>query len=364
METHGDAMRRTMVWLLSLIALILSGWALQAMGGVLVPVVLGVFVTLLVYPVDRWLVDALPKKLYWLGHVGAMLVVIATGVLFIAALMLAAQQTVAQAPFSQEDLTGLLDKLSVPTEADSDAKATPLREAASGLIDSAAGWASAFATGALGAMGAVVSGAVIVLFFTLLLLLETPHWGDKISEIVTRSTQQDTRDVLNRIAAQMRRYLLTRAAVGLATGVLYAAWVALFGLDLLIVWFLLAFLLNFIPTFGSLVAGAIPAIYAFTQLEFWPAFAVGAGLFVIEQVMGNFVDPRVQGRQLSISPLIILLSLLFWGWIWGIAGAILAVPITISMLICFAYVPKLRPAALLLSNEHSFDALDRMVGDC
>ncbi len=363
METHGGVMRHTIIWLLSLIALILAGWAMKAMSGFLVPVVLGVFVTLLVYPVDRRLVDALPKKLNWLGHVGAMLVVVATGVLFVAALMLAAQQTVAQAPFSQEDLTSLLDTLPVPTETGSDAEANPLRQVATSLIESAAGWASSFATGALGAMGSVISGAVIVLFFTLLLLLETPHLGDKISEIVSRSTQQETRDALNQIAAQMRRYLLTRAAVGLATAVLYVAWVALFGLDLLVVWFLVAFLLNFIPTFGSLVAGTLPAIYAFTQLEFWPAFAVGAGLFVIEQVMGNFVDPRVQGRRLSISPLIILLSLLFWGWIWGIAGAILAVPITIAMLICFAYIPVLRPAALLLSNERSFDALDQMVGD-
>ena len=102
-------------------------------------------------------------------------------------------------------------------------------------------------------------------------------------------------------------------------------------------------------------------IYAFVQKDLGTTLAVGAGIFVIEQVMGNYVDPRVQGRQVSLSSLVILIALLVWGWVWGIAGAILAVPITMAAMIICAHVQPLRPFALMLSNSTDMDALDRQV---
>ena len=161
------------------------------------------------------------------------------------------------------------------------------------------------------------------------------------------------------IAVRLRRYLLARAILGLITALLYAAWLWIFSVDLLVVWALLAFLLNFIPTLGSLIAGALPVLYAFVQKDAGTALAVGAGIFVIEQVMGNYVDPRVQGRQVSLSSLVVLITLLVWGWMWGVAGAILAVPITIAAMIICAHIPRLRPFALMLSNAADMEGLDR-----
>lgn len=83
-----------------------------------------------------------------------------------------------------------------------------------------------------------------------------------------------------------------------------------------------------------------------------------AGLLMIEQIMGNYVDPRLLGRRLAISPLMILISLLVWSWIWGIAGAVLAVPMTVLLIVTFVRVPPLRPIALLLSNDLDMRRLD------
>jgi AI-2 transport protein TqsA len=87
------------------------------------------------------------------------------------------------------------------------------------------------------------------------------------------------------------------------------------------------------------------------------ALISAGGLFIIEQTMGNIVEPRVQGRRLSISPLVVLVALLVWGWIWGVVGTLIAVPITVLMIIAFAHIPALRPIALLLSDAESMEGL-------
>lgn len=155
-------------------------------------------------------------------------------------------------------------------------------------------------------------------------------------------------------------YLLVRLVLGLLTAMLYVGWLWLFGLDLLLVWGLLTVMLNFLPTIGSLISGILPVLYAFVTKDPWTAVIIGAGILLIEQVMGNYVDPVVQGRQISLSPLVVLVVLMFWGWIWGIAGAVLAVPITITLLVFAAHVRGLRGLALLISNETDLEGVDRI----
>jgi AI-2 transport protein TqsA len=122
------------------------------------------------------------------------------------------------------------------------------------------------------------------------------------------------------------------------------------------------FLLSFIPNLGSIISGVLPTIYAFLTKDIGTAIAVGAGLTVIEQVIGNYVDPRLQGRQISISPAVIFAGLLLFAWIWGVPGALLSTPVLIAAVIAFARVEALRPAALLLSNTRSYGELDEVVG--
>ncbi|MGB3244573.1 MAG: AI-2E family transporter [Sulfitobacter sp.] len=346
------------------ITLILIGWALHAMGSILVPLVFGAFVALLVYPVDHAVSQILPRQLGWVGHIAAMLIVVLVGASFLGALVLAAQQTAEQAPFSQDDLSRFFAMFTPDTAAQEGEEAGQLEPLASmftTMTETAAGWASGLAGSMVGATGTLLTSAVLIFFVTLLALLEAPKWRDQVSNVFDRDAARNSCEVMGKIAGRLRRYLLIRTALGLATSALYGVWLWWFDIDLLIVWMLLAFLLNFIPTFGSLVSGILPVAYAFTQLETGPAFVVGTGIFMIEQVMGNFVDPRVQGQQLSISPMVILIALLFWGWIWGIAGAVLAVPLMITILIFLLHVPMLDPLALFISNARSLEELKRIM---
>ncbi len=151
---------------------------------------------------------------------------------------------------------------------------------------------------------------------------------------------------------------MVRTILGAITGTLYGLWTWAFGLEFAIVWGLLGFLLNYVPTLGSIVAGTLPVLFAFFTKDIGTALIIAAGLLVIEQVMGNFVDPRLQGKQLSLSPLVVLFSLLVWGWIWGIPGALLAVPLTVLITIVFAHAAGLRKIALVLSDETDMAGLD------
>lgn len=149
-----------------------------------------------------------------------------------------------------------------------------------------------------------------------------------------------------------------RVVLGLATSALYCAWLWLFDVDLIVVWALVSFLLNFIPTIGSIVAGSVIVLYTFITRDLGTAAAVGAGILVIEQIMGNYVDPKLAGRSIALSPLVVMVALIFWGWVWGIAGALLAVPMTTVLVVIGAHIPATRPLALLLTDRTSMKGLD------
>ncbi len=362
----------------------------------MVPVVFSLFLALLVAPLDRGVAQRAPGKLSWLGHaaaIGAILAVLLTSMWLI---WMAAQQVVDRFPFSESEQflpwlgaeapdgaggsgadaaggsgasPGPVEN-GVPADLVSDAPASisqglvdRFHETVLGAGGSLAGrlvdWASSIATQVLGAAGAMLGAGVIILFLTLIMLIEASTWRDKIVTVLGAEKRQGTMDAINVIARKLRRYLLVRTILGLLTAILYVAWLWIFGLDLLLVWGLLAFLLNFIPTLGSLIAGGLPILYALAQKDVGSALAIGAGILVIEQIMGNYVDPRVQGRQVALSPMVVLVVLLIWGWAWGIAGAILAVPITIAIMIICAHVGPLRPFALMLSDARDMDELDR-----
>jgi AI-2 transport protein TqsA len=237
-----------------------------------------------------------------------------------------------------------------------------------GLFDSAGSslsnrltdWVADHAATILNAAGTTLGALVLVFFLTLLMLIEAPRWREKVAGIPSGPSRQDVMQSLGVIGVRLRRYLLARTILGVVTAILYVTWLWIFGIDLLIVWGLLALLLNYIPTVGSLIAGILPVAYAFVQKDFGTSVAVGVGLLGIEQIMGNFVDPRVQGRQVQLSPLVVLVALMYWSWTWGIAGAFLAVPVTIALTVIAAHVEPLRPVALLLSKETDSEGNDRM----
>jgi predicted PurR-regulated permease PerM len=131
--------------------------------------------------------------------------------------------------------------------------------------------------------------------------------------------------------AQVQRYLLLKTLISVVTGAAVGTGAALLGVDFALLWGLLAFLLNFIPSIGSIIAAVPPVLFALLQLGLGRAIALGAVYLGVNVLVGNFGDPVLIGRQLRLSPIIVLVSLVFWGWTWGLPGMFLAVPLTIAL---------------------------------
>lgn len=199
--------------------------------------------------------------------------------------------------------------------------------------------------------------AFVFLFF---MLLSKPFSGYKLrAAFPTRA--EAVSGLLSTISRQIATYLGSLFFISVITG--FAVWGALLllGVEFAFTWGLLAFVLNFIPTVGSIVASIPPVLTAMVQHPgtLGPAAATAAVLFVIQFGIGNFIAPKIYGDRLNLSPVTILLFLLFWGWLWGIPGALLAVPLAATIQITLAHIPDLVPLATLMGSSRHYAKLQR-----
>ncbi len=352
--------QRTAIGLLAVIAFIMVGWALRATMVVTMPLAFAFFLAALLHPVQSWLDERLPGRLRWLSIGLAMLLILAVLALFFGAIWFGAGLLSSRVPQLLDQFQGQAEALrqwgerhGLPVPADGRA------DGAGGSVASGAAQA---ATWLLQRVELVVSVLLLIFFYTLLMLIEARRWGRKVAAVEGRSWDGTWRAIVMTVAVRLRQYLLIRTLVGLLTAVMIAGWLLLVGMDLVFLWAILQFVLNYVPTLGSIVAGTFPAVYALVQFGAGKALLVIGGIVLIEQVMGNYVDPRLQGRTLDISPLVVLVSIVFWGWVWGVAGALLAVPLTATIMIVCAHIPALEPVALVLSGSADRDALRAQAG--
>lgn len=197
--------------------------------------------------------------------------------------------------------------------------------------------------------------AFLIIIYTLFLLLEEPFFSKKIKAIYARKDdQEDVNDVLQQLDKSIGRYLSLKTLISLLTGFLSYFALLFIGLDAPLFWAFLIFLMNYIPTVGSLIATAFPAMFAMLQFgELMPGVWVLIIVGAIQLIVGNYIDPKLTGSSLNVSPLVVLIGLAFWGAIWGIIGMILSVPITVMMIIIFSEFPQTRAIAVLLTKDGS-----------
>jgi AI-2 transport protein TqsA len=157
---------------------------------------------------------------------------------------------------------------------------------------------------------------------------------------------------------KLRRYVLVLSFTCLLTGVLTSLWCFLVGVDLAFVWGLIPFLLNYIPTLGSIIAVIPPTLAALLYQGVWQGVAALVGLAAIQVLVGNFVDPRLQGRTLQLSPFIALILIVFWGWVWGIPSALLGIPMTVFIILLSQEFETTRGIALLLGEPQNQDEFE------
>ena len=186
--------------------------------------------------------------------------------------------------------------------------------------------------GITGRVNTTVAFWLVVLVYIILGLLEVDDVGRRIRSLSNRNVARVLIEGSARIAAKLRRYLLIRTLMSLSTGLLVWALAALAGLQLATEWGVIAFALNYIPFIGPFIATVFPTLFALAQFESWQAaLVVFASLNAIQFVVGSYIEPRVAGSALSLSPFIVLFSVFFWTFLWGLFGAFIGVPITIAL---------------------------------
>jgi AI-2 transport protein TqsA len=205
----------------------------------------------------------------------------------------------------------------------------------------------------------ILAFLLLVFFFTLLMLIEASAWRRKAALALHGRQTVAVLETVQAVAHKMRRFLLIRTVLGVISGLAVTAWLWFMGVDFAPFWGVLFFLLNYLPNIGSIIAGIPPTLLAFVQFGPGWALLVAGGLLAMEQVTGNFLDPRLQGRTLNVSSLVVLLSVILWGWIWGVPGALIAVPLTVTIILVCAKVALLRPIAVLLSGGEDLRGIDQ-----
>jgi predicted PurR-regulated permease PerM len=201
----------------------------------------------------------------------------------------------------------------------------------------------------------MIGNVFLVVIYVLFLMLEQGTFTKKIAAIFPESSRRESiMSIISHAQEDIQTYLWIKTVTSTVTGVVSYFILKWVGVDFAGFWAFTIFLLNFIPTVGSIIATLFPAILALIQFEtvyqfLFVLIAVGA----VQIVVGNFLEPKLMGRSLNVSPFVVMLSLTLWGSIWGIAGMFLSVPITVMMLIIFAHFEQTRYLAILLSGDGS-----------
>ncbi|MDN5569637.1 MAG: AI-2E family transporter, partial [Paracoccus sp. (in: a-proteobacteria)] len=177
-----------------------------------------------------------------------------------------------------------------------------------------------------------------------------PQKVERLAEDADQARQ--VRRIITSIMHRVNRYLVVKTAVSLVTATLVWLIFSIAGLELATAVAILTFVLNFIPSVGSIVATVVAAILVFVLTgDMTLTLIVGALCTLVQFVIGNVIDPMLLGQTLRLSSFGIILSLAFWGAVWGVPGMFLAVPIMVALMIVCAHIPWLRPVAVMLSRE-------------
>lgn len=201
----------------------------------------------------------------------------------------------------------------------------------------------------LNSVGAILKNAFLILLMFTFLILEGTAIPQKIRLI--RNGKHGALDSYSAIIKGVNRYLAIKSITSLATGVLIYLLLQFLGVDFPVLWALLAFLLNFIPNIGSLIAAIPPVLLALVQLGGAHAIATAMGFLLVNVMIGSIIEPRVMGRGVGLSALVVFLSLVFWGWVLGPIGMLLSVPLTMAIKIALSEHESTSWIATLLGSN-------------
>jgi AI-2 transport protein TqsA len=315
---------------------------MRAAQSILVPFLLSVFISIICGPMLVWL----KKKGFSAGLalITVIMAVLAVSVLIGALVGNSIHDFSQSVPFNQErlsqkttDLVNFLSKFGVE------------------LSDNAIieymdpGAAMGLASVMLSGLGNMLSNTFLILLTVIFILMEASSFPAKM-QAAFGSTAKSL-ESFDSFFAKVNSYMVIKTWMSLATGVLVAIWLYIIGVDFPILWGVLAFLFNYVPNIGSLIAAVPPILLALVQNGSTTALLAAAGYVVFNIIIGNVIEPRFMGRGLGLSTLVVFLSLVFWGWVLGPVGMFLSVPLTMTVKIALATNKETQWVNILLGAE-------------
>ena len=330
-----------------LLATIMVGWLLIIGRNLLIPLILALILWYLLDSIAHFLQSppignfSIP---YPVALTGAFLIMIAMILLVVDMVAANVTELSKHTQDYQENIQTKIQGLIATVAPNSEFRLDKLNDLLN--LQKLVGWTTAV-------IGSVTGTLMLVMIYLMFLFAEQTVFEKKFTALF-KDPEKLTRaqHIRTEIMQKIRIYLSVKTLVSMMTGVLSFLLLTLIGVDYAAFWGFIIFLLNYIPTIGSMLGVVFPAVLALVQFDTsWQFFAVLVLLGGLQFMIGNIVEPRLMGSSLNLSGLVIMLALAIWGAIWGITGMILSVPITVVMLIVCAHFPASRPVAVLLSSD-------------
>jgi predicted PurR-regulated permease PerM len=199
----------------------------------------------------------------------------------------------------------------------------------------------------------IISSTFTIFIYLMFLLLEYKTFDKKLKAIFTTDAQySQAKYIVDSISADVMTYFKIKTTISLALAILVYAILEIVGVNFASFWAILTFLLNFIPTFGSIIATIFPVIMALVQFDtLYPMVIVFSSLIGLQFVLGNIIEPKISGESLNLSPMVIMLSLVLWGEIWGVIGMLLCVPMMVVLNIILSNFEQTKWIAIIFSED-------------
>lgn len=204
----------------------------------------------------------------------------------------------------------------------------------------------------VGSVLSILADGVLVILYLVFMTLGSEYFPAKINASFRLMQMPELGVVYASINNKVLKYLRIKTIFNLINGLIHFVVLSIFSVDFAAVFGLLAFLFNYIPNVGSLITTVLPGIVILIQFGSLPyALMIVGILVVLHNIVGNFLEPRAMGVSLNLSPTVVLFTLVFWGWMWGIVGMILSVPIMAILVTVMEHFPVTQPVAILLSHR-------------
>ncbi|HVY12415.1 MAG TPA: AI-2E family transporter [Alphaproteobacteria bacterium] len=337
-ESLSRMARHAMV-ILAVIAVFI---ALKLTAHVMVPLVLAIFLIIIAWPIKVWLDHHLPQSLSYTGSLVALTFVVAV---LVGAMWASGLEIVQHAPVYQPIFESFLHEAKHALSAkgvDTHGKIT-LDDVKTALL----------------LLGENFKESIVMLCITLsyviLAIPEAARWKNKIKKCFGKENSEKLLSTTTEMSQTFQAYITAVVIGGIINAAMITALSLLLGLDFPVTWGVLIFLLNFIPTIGPTAMPIMMTLLAFLQFDAGSTmpYLVFFSVSAVQLFIGSFIDPRLQGNMLALSPVVVLFSLTFWGFLWGIPGALLSTPLTHGIIIACSHFPQTRWLACMLAEARS-----------